>query len=160
MKSFNPSWMAGRHRAFSLIEIMIVVTIIGLLASLALPAFTRLRVTAQNNRFISDVRTFAQAFETFAVSNGGWPPNAGTGVVPAGMSGTLKDAAWSVSSNSIGGRWNWDNNMFGVVASISTTGVTVTDAQMSTIDGKIDDGDLNTGRFQKNGTRFLFILEP
>jgi general secretion pathway protein G len=158
MKSFQPSCEVRRRRAFSLVEIMIAVVIIGILAALALPAMVRLKQSAQNNRFVSDLRTFAQGFETHAAQNGTWPPNAGTGVVPAGMSGTIRDAQWS-STNSLGGRWNWDFNNFGVTASISTTNVIVTDDQMTVIDAKIDDGDLNNGRFQKNGTRFLFILQ-
>jgi len=81
-----------------------------------------------------------------------------SGVVPVGMSGQLKDSAWT-SVNSLGGRWNWDFNNFGVTASISTTGVAVSDAQMTAIDAKIDDGDLTTGNFQKVGTRFMYILE-
>ena len=150
-----------RHRAaFTLVEIMIVVVIIGLLAAMAIPHFQRVQQGSQNSRFVSDLRTFAQAFETYGLKNGGWPPNAGTGVVPTGMSGELKDAAWTTAKNSVGGRWNWDLNNFGITASISCTNVTASDAQMTAIDLKIDDGDLTTGLFQKNGTRFLYILEP
>jgi prepilin-type N-terminal cleavage/methylation domain-containing protein len=158
MKSFPPSSSVRRRRAFSLVEIMIAVTIIGILAMLALPAMARLKQSSQNSRFISDLRTFAQGFETFAAQNGGWPPNAGAGVVPTGMSGFIRDAQWS-TTNSVGGRWNWDYNNFGVTASISTVNVTASDAQMTICDEKIDDGNLSTGRFQKNGTRFLFVLQ-
>src|SRR5947209_3246792 len=108
MNSLQPSCRAGdARRAFTLVEIMIVVVIIGLLAAMALPAMARVRESSQNSRFASDVRTFAQAFETYCTENGHWPPNAGTGVVPAGMSGMLRDAQWS-AVNSVGGRWNWD----------------------------------------------------
>jgi prepilin-type N-terminal cleavage/methylation domain-containing protein len=159
MKLLTSSPVGRRRRAFTLVEIMIVVTIIGVLAMLALPAAKRTRQAAQNSRYASDVRTFAQAFETYATTNGTWPPNAGTGIIPAGMSGYLKDNAWT-QVNSVGGQWNWDFNNFGLTAAISTTGVTATDAQMTEIDAKIDDGNLSTGLFQKIGTRFCFILEP
>lgn len=159
MNSF-PTSSRTKHvrRAFTLVEIMIVVVIIGLLAAIALPASIRVRQSAQNSRYASDLRTFAQAFETFSATNGTWPPNAGSGVVPAGMSGILRDAAWT-SVNSVGGRWNWDNNAFGVVAAISSTGVTASDEQMAAVDAKMDDGDLSTGLFQKIGTRFVFVLQ-
>jgi len=160
MKPLTSTLRAGRtRRAFTLVEIMIVVVIIGLLAALAIPAAARVRQAAQNSRYISDLRTFAQGYETYATEHGTWPPNAATGIVPVGMSGYIKDNSWT-QVNSVGGRWNWDFNNFGVTASISTTGVTASDAQMTVVDAQIDDGDLTTGRFQKSGTRFLFILEP
>lgn len=145
---------------FTLVEIMIVVLIIGVLATLAIPALMKVQRNTQNSRFVSDLRVFAQAFETYAMKNGGYPANAGTGVVPTGMSGELRDSAWTVAKNSIGGRWNWDNNSSGISLGISTTNVTVSDAQMAEIDAKIDDGDLTTGNFQKIGTRFTYLLQP
>ena len=145
---------------FTLVEIMIVVVIIGLLAAMAIPAFQRVRESAQNARFVSDLRTFSQAFETYTLRNGGWPPNASTGVVPTGMSGELNNGAWTTAKTSVGGRWNWDLNLNGNTAGISVTNVTASDAQMTAIDAKIDDGDLSTGRFQKYSGRFTLILEP
>jgi type IV pilus assembly protein PilA len=158
MKTSSPR-PPRRHAAFTLVEIMIVVVIIGLLAAMAIPAFQRVQEASQNSRFISDLRTFAQGFETYATKNGGWPPNAGTAVVPVGMSGEIKDDAWTTAKNSVGGRWNWDRGNNGISAAISCVNVTASDAQMTAIDAKIDDGDLSTGSFQKINGRFMYILE-
>lgn len=147
-----------RAAGFTLVEIMVVVVIIGLLAVLALPAFSKSRQSSQNNRFISDLRVFAQAFESFSMQNGTWPPNAGSGVIPTGMAGDFRNASW-LDGNSVGGRWNWDFNNFGVVAGIAATNVTAPDLQMQMIDRRIDDGDLTTGLFRKVGMRFIYILE-
>lgn len=154
----NP-WAGRPRRGFTLVEIMVVVVIIGLLAAIAIPVFARVQRKSQNSRFVNDLRAFAQAYETYALENGAWPANAGSGVVPPGMSGELRDGDWTVAQNSVGGKWNWDYNNMGITASISTTGVAASDAQMAEIDAMIDDGDLTTGNFQKIGGRFCYILE-
>lgn len=145
-------------RGFTLVEMMVVVVIVGLLAAIAIPTFVRLQRNAQDARFISDLRTFSEAFEAFAMKNGRWPANAGSGVVPAGMSGEFRDADWT-GMNSLGGRWNWDYRYAGVTAGISTVGVKVDDGQMTAIDARIDDGNLGTGQFIKTGNRYTYILQ-
>jgi type II secretory pathway pseudopilin PulG len=138
---------------------MIVVVIIGLLAAMAIPALKRVQLAARSNRAINDFRVFSQAFETFSLQNGRWPPNAGTGVVPAGMSGDFKTSVWQGVA-SVGGRWNWDRNLGSVIAGISIVNFTVNDAQLQVIDAKLDDGDLAAGTFQKvSANRVTYILE-
>ncbi len=149
-------------RGFTLVEIMIVVVIIGLLAALAIPAMQRVQRAAQNARVASDFRVFSQAFETYALQNGFWPNNAGSGVVPTApvsMAGDFKTDVWQAVTP-LGGRWNWDRNMSGVSAGISIAGMTCTDEQLEEIDAKLDDGNLGTGRFQKTqSNRVTLILE-
>lgn len=144
------------HKGFTLLEIMIAVVIIGLLAAIAIPAFNRVRQSARNNSFISDLRTFTQSFENYSLENGEWPPTSGAGVIPAGLSGEV-GLVWT-TRNSVGGRWNWDRNV-NVSAGISTTSVLSTESDMRDIDALIDDGNLATGLFRKFDTRYTYILE-
>jgi type IV pilus assembly protein PilA len=159
MKTSAPRPPPRRLAAFTLVEIMIVVVIIGLLAAMAIPAFKRVQESARNNRAINDFRVFSQAFETYSMQNGTWPPNASAGVVPIGMAGDFKAGTWA-GATSLGGRWNWDRNLGSVIAGISIQNFNATDAQLTLIDAKLDDGDLATGHFQKvSATRVTYILE-
>jgi len=138
---------------------MVAVVIIGLLAAMAIPVAIRVQHRARDARFASDVRTFAQAFETHAMATGAWPPDANRGVVPAGMSGEFRDQEWT-GRNSLGGLWDWDYRQNGITAAISTIEVVVDDNEMRTIDATIDDGDLATGSFVKVGAnRYTYILQ-
>ncbi len=56
--------------AFTLVEIMIVVAIIGLLAALAVPGFVRARKQSQGRRIINDCRQMDAAIDQWALENG------------------------------------------------------------------------------------------
>jgi prepilin-type N-terminal cleavage/methylation domain-containing protein len=56
----------SRQEGFTLVEIMIVVAIIGLLASIAIPNFVKARTTAQMNACISNLRQIDGAVQLWA----------------------------------------------------------------------------------------------
>ena len=61
---------AKRNRAgFTLVEIMIVVAIIALLASIAVPGFMRARKRAQASRVLNDLRIIDSAVDQYAIEN-------------------------------------------------------------------------------------------
>lgn len=57
--------------AFTLVEIMIVVVIIGLLAMLALPAWQKIRSAAQDKAVLNNARQLASAADQYYLENGG-----------------------------------------------------------------------------------------
>ena len=56
--------------AFTLLEIMIIVAIIGLLAVLAIPTFIKARKTSQGRRIVNDARQLDTAISQWALDNG------------------------------------------------------------------------------------------
>jgi prepilin-type N-terminal cleavage/methylation domain-containing protein len=57
----------GNNSGFTLIEIMIVVSIIGLLVVLALPSFLKSRKQAQGRRTVNDARQMDSAVDQWAI---------------------------------------------------------------------------------------------
>ena len=55
------------RQAFTLVEIMIVVAIIALLASIAVPGFLRARKRSQASRVINDLRLIDNALDLYAI---------------------------------------------------------------------------------------------
>jgi type II secretory pathway pseudopilin PulG len=150
----------------SLIEIMIVVTVIGLLATLAIPNFRKARARAQNARFINDLRILTDSvFEQYAIENGDYPSDAAPGVVPTGVAPYLASRFDWADGTPIGGEWNWDRantraeKVNGAYASLEAVGVSRTSAQMRDIDEQIDDGDLLSGLFRQTAAGYTQILE-
>ncbi|MBN1476933.1 prepilin-type N-terminal cleavage/methylation domain-containing protein [Candidatus Sumerlaeota bacterium] len=67
------------RRAFTLIELLIVVAIIAILAAIALPNFLEAQTRAKVARVHADLRTLIGAIEAYRVDHNRYPPHSGTG---------------------------------------------------------------------------------
>ncbi|WP_221028958.1 type II secretion system protein [Actomonas aquatica] len=148
----------SQTRAFTLVEIMIAVVIIGLLAAVALPAFTRVTQKTEHTTLVNDLRTFSSAFEQYSLENGLWPADANAGVIPPGMASYLKSDAWTLTAaGNI--QWDWEvaTPMFN--AAIVLSNCSYADDRLRQLDAMLDDGDLTTGIFFKDGGTPVYVLE-
>ena len=151
--------MPRSRRGFTLIEIMVVVAIIALLAALAIPTIFIQRSNARSAAFINDLRQSRAIFESFMLENGTYPDDAGPGQIPSPMTSELVKIHWTAPTP-IGGQWDWDYQQFGVTAGVSVDSPDLNDTDMTKIDGRIDDGNLDTGLFQRRSGGFIFVIEP
>jgi prepilin-type N-terminal cleavage/methylation domain-containing protein len=95
--------------AFTLVEIMIVVAIIGLLAALAIPGFVKSRKQSQGRRILNDARQMDSAIDQWAVENG---KKDGDTIVTVGATG---------ASSYLKTTWN-DNDLLGNAYTIGNVG--------------------------------------
>lgn len=151
------------RRGFTLLEIMIVVLIIALVMTIAIPSFNAVRRNARIGIMSNEFRQLRGAFETFSLENGRWPDEAGTGALPADMEGYIGSNIFE-DPCVVGGNFDWDGPgaQAGFTVGISLQGANAPVEEFEELDNRIDDGDLATGLFQSDiagSDSYTFILE-
>lgn len=152
----------ARRRGFTLIEILIVVVILGVLASIVIASFTTSADDARRGAFADSTRTLAIAIERYRLDTGAWPEDASSGVLPSGFAPYVAEVAFE-RGTPVGGVWDTELASYGVASAVGVhfdgTGATRDDAYMTPIDVALDDGDLETGRFRRlDADRYYWIV--
>ncbi|MFH1737907.1 MAG: prepilin-type N-terminal cleavage/methylation domain-containing protein [bacterium] len=82
--------MKPSNRAFTLIELLIVVAIIGILAAIAVPNFLNARMRTMVTRTYSDLKALHSAMEMYRIDNNAYVPDYDSGGVP-GASASMNE---------------------------------------------------------------------
>lgn len=86
-----------KHSGFTLVEIMIVVAIIALLASIAVPNFLRSRKRSQATQVLQDLRLIDSAVDQYAIENN---KGSGASVAWSDVQNYIKTGSRLYTSNS------------------------------------------------------------
>lgn len=153
--------MQKRKQGFTLTEIMVVVVIIGILASIAVPLFNKFRESSQGTRFANDLRTFRDGVELFAMETVNLPANPATGTVPPILQGYFPEQRFT-SPTPLGGRWDIEINASGVTLAVGAhfQGDNVpSNERLEVVDSILDDGDIETGLLRMiTNDRFYWVV--
>lgn len=145
---------------------MIVVTIIGILAVIAIPYVREARERSQDTAFINDLRLLSSGvFDFHAFSAGDFPPDVPPGVPPPDVVESLPKRFDWTKPPAIGGQWDWDRGVRRgeMVHGICYAGLSVykperTSEELRVIDARIDDGNLSTGLFRSHADGCILII--
>lgn len=147
---------------FTLIEILIVVVILGVLASIVIPAYSGYKKDSHKNAFVTCIKAFADIASYHYQKEGEYFEDAESGQIPTGWDDYILSGKWT-NSTPIGGQWDFEQDSYGIHSAIGVhfdgTGETRDDDYMQEIDQIFDDGDLSTGAFRKLDTdRYYYIV--
>lgn len=132
---------------YSLIETMIVMTIVGILAALAVPNYVRYQRTARVGVTIAELKALSQGFIAYSVGHEGFPPES-EGALPPGMATYVDPDTWA-RETPLGGHYEWEGPDAFPYAGISITPPgALSEREFEIIDRNLDDGDPATGRFR------------
>lgn len=116
--------MNRNHKAFSLVEILIVVAIIALLAGIAIPNLLRAKISSNQSAAQATLKTVSTALETYSITNGRYPADT-TSLIGAAPPYLNKDY------------FSATNNGYDFTATISDYAYTITAVPVSASQGTL-----------------------
>jgi prepilin-type N-terminal cleavage/methylation domain-containing protein len=146
-KSLGPGAIRARP-AFTFVEVVLVMLVLGILAGVAAPKLIIARETAALNAFTAQLKAYADAFDMYKADYGVYPNNSVTATLPANMGRYINPADFA-KQTPLGGYWDYTASGAGLNAGVGVeyangVGFPGT-AKLLEVDRLLDDGNLATG---------------
>lgn len=155
---------ARLRRAFTLVEVLIVVVILGVLAGIVSASFTTVTDDAARGAFVSELRIIADQAMYYMVKNNAVVGDSGSGDCPPELRDVIDEQNFEAGTP-IGGVWDFEHDDTGgywsaVGVHFNGSGTTRDDAFMTIVDEIFDDGDLTDGAFREieDDQRYYYII--
>jgi prepilin-type N-terminal cleavage/methylation domain-containing protein len=146
--------MRGKHpRAFTLIELMVVVTTIGILALLGIPGIRMAADRTEATATANDLRVFTEAVEFYSTAEGTYPASMTYTRMPNEISEYLPPL-WK------NGGYSWFYVNTTNFTYVYVYNLNFTPEQAVRLDSIIDDGNIATGdvRMAFNGSGLIYLF--
>lgn len=146
------------RRAFSLVEIMVVVIVIAILAAIIVPNTVKAGDTARIAATAEDMNTIAEAVERYRNSSGRWPRDVDRAVMPPELTSIFGRANPFDKAAPVGGVYDYEGPTASRGPRLSIRPGRANplgpESMMRELDQYMDDGDLSTGRCRMSGSVF------
>jgi type II secretion system protein G len=150
------------ERAFSLIEILVVVIVIGILAAVVVPNSIRAGDLARVTATGEDLKAISRAVEAYRNDSGRWPRDVNRAIMPPELAEFFTKGDPFQKTVPIGGVYDYDgptSTRGPRIAIRSGTGNPLADdATILELDKAMDDGNLGTGRLRKEGDGIFYSI--
>ncbi len=141
------------QKGFTIVELMVVVTTIGILALLGMPGIKLAKERTEATAAANDLRVFTEAIEFYSSSEGGYPDTMTYTTMPQEIS-TYLPAIWKNGDYS----WFYVKSDYFTYVYVYNLGFNA--EQGVRLDNIIDDGNIATGtvRVAVNGSGLIYLF--
>jgi hypothetical protein len=141
------------------LDIAIIALLAAILLAAAVPLVRGAILRQRTAECARKIMRAADAFDFYARAVGRYPESRNDPRTTAEeMKGafTALDIDWWTRATDLGGQWNWYHDAWS--SSVVISGQRVSEQWMTRLDTLLDDGDLETGVFQRRGPRYHYII--
>lgn len=144
----------------SILDVAIVAGLAAVFVAVSAPLIRGALIRQHTAECARKIIRAAEAFDFYEASFGNYPQSQQNAPeLERVMRGAFAvfDIDWWKAATDLGGQWSWYSG--GRTASVVISGARVSEQRMAMLDRVIDDGNLETGVFQRRGPRYHYTIK-